>query len=96
MLQLHITGHMLAATLHAMVWCLMQACLVQPELTMLQESGTWFPNLLKLVQVAFVGFVVQALVVRSNGPIDDLTTHLSNPFGEAVIASFADVSLSLP
>ena len=60
---------------------------------MLQGSSIWFLDLLKLVQVAFIGFVVQALVVRSNGPIDDLTTHLSNPFGEAALASFTDVSL---
>lgn len=63
---------------------------------MLQGRSTWFLDLLKLVQVAFVGFVVQALVVRSNGPIDDLTTHLSDPFGEAALASFADVSLPQP
>ena len=56
-----------------------------------KHSGcsTWFLNLLKLVQVAFVGFVVQALVVRSNGPIEDLNAHLSNPFGEAALCSFA-------
>ena len=70
----------------------MQAFRIRPELAVLQGSGTWCFNLLKLVQVAFVGFVVQALVVRSNGPIDDLNTHLSNPFGEAALASFAAVS----
>ena len=63
---------------------------------MLQGRSSWCSNLLKLVQVAFVGFVVQALVVRSNGPIDDLTTHISNPFGEAALATFAHVSFSQP
>ena len=72
----------------------MQASRIRAELAKLQESSSGVPILLKLVQVAFIGFVVQALVVRSNGPIDDLTTHLSNPFGEAVLASFADASPS--
>ena len=72
----------------------MRAFQVRPELAILQGSSTWFPNLLNLSQVAFVGFVVQALVVRSNGPIDDLTTHISNPFGKAAFASLAHVSPS--
>jgi hypothetical protein len=33
------------------------------------------------VQVAFVGFAVQALVSRT-GPIEGLTKHLANPAGE--------------
>ena len=44
-----------------------------------------------MLQVAFIGFVVQALVTRSNGPIDDLTTHLSNPFGNNIITSVANL-----
>ena len=55
-------------------------------------------NVLKplvVLQVAFIGFVVQALVTRSNGPIDDLTSHLSNPFGNNIITNIANLPQTL-
>ncbi len=50
---------------------------------------------LVVLQVAFIGFVVQALVTRSNGPIDDLTSHLSNPFGNNIITNIANLPQTL-
>lgn len=41
------------------------------------------------MQVAFIGFAVQALVTRSAGPVEDLTSHLSNPFGNNIITNVA-------
>jgi len=49
----------------------------------------------RLAMVAFVGFVVQALVVRSNGPIDDLTTHISNPFGNNILTNIGSLPLNV-
>jgi len=43
----------------------------------------------RLAMVAFIGFAVQALVTRSAGPVEDLTSHLSNPFGNNIITNVA-------
>ena len=47
------------------------------------------------LQVAFIGFVVQALVTRSNGPIEDLQNHLANPFGNNIITNVANLPQTL-
>jgi hypothetical protein len=48
-------------------------------------TNTRFP-----VQVAFVGFAVAALVTRE-GPIACLASHLSNPVGNNIIGSIANL-----
>ena len=55
----------------------------------LRLSDRCCPQLAPVLQVAFIGFVVQALVTRSNGPVDDLTNHISNPFGSNIITNVA-------
>lgn len=37
----------------------------------------------RLAMVAFMGFCVQAIVTR-DGPLEDLSAHLGNPFGENI------------
>jgi hypothetical protein len=49
---------------------------------------------LSLSQVAFIGFAVQALVTRT-GPIENLTAHLANPFGNNIIGSIANLPQTL-
>lgn len=44
----------------------------------------------RLAMVAFVGFAVAALVTRQ-GPIEALSTHLSNPFENNIIGSVANL-----
>ena len=48
-----------------------------------------------LLQVAFIGFVVQALVTRSNGPIEDLQHHISHPFSNNIITNVANLPETL-
>lgn len=51
--------------------------------------GSAADSLVCSIQVAFIGFAVQALVTRSAGPVEDLTSHLSNPFGNNIITNVA-------
>lgn len=44
----------------------------------------------RLAMVAFVGFAVAALVTRQ-GPIEALSSHLSNPFSNNIIGSIANM-----
>lgn len=44
----------------------------------------------RLAMVAFIGFAVQALVTRQ-GPIEALTSHLSNPFSNNIIGSIGNL-----
>lgn len=52
--------------------------------------GIWALNL-HVVQVAFIGFAVQALVTRSSGPVEDLQNHLGNPFGSNIITNVGNL-----
>lgn len=45
----------------------------------------------RLAMVAFIGFVVQALVNRSDGPIADLKAHISAPFSNNIITNVAAI-----
>ena len=47
-----------------------------------------------VVQVAFIGFAVQALVTREQ-PIEGLTNHLSNPFGHNIITNIGNLPVSI-
>jgi hypothetical protein len=40
----------------------------------------------RVLQIAFIGFAVQALVTRT-GPIEGLTAHLSSPFENNFVSS---------
>jgi light-harvesting complex I chlorophyll a/b binding protein 5 len=44
----------------------------------------------RVLQVAFVGFAVQALVTRT-GPIEGLTAHLSSPFENNFTTSLSNL-----
>ena len=48
----------------------------------------------RLAMVAFAGFATQALVTRA-GPLDNLSAHLSNPFGNNIIGSIASLPQTL-
>jgi len=48
----------------------------------------------RLAMVAFIGFAVAALVTRE-GPIEALSTHLSNPFENNVIGMVAKMPQTL-
>lgn len=43
-----------------------------------------------MLQIAFVGFTVQALATRQ-GPIEALTSHISNPFGANITTSILNL-----
>jgi light-harvesting complex I chlorophyll a/b binding protein 5 len=49
----------------------------------------------RLAMVAFVGFVVQALVTRSNGPVQNLTEHLASPFSNNIFTNVANLPQTL-
>ena len=46
------------------------------------------------LQVAIVGFSLQALVTRK-GPIENLVDHISNPFGNNFITSIGNLPQTL-
>jgi len=45
----------------------------------------------RLAMIAFVGFVVQALVTRE-GPIEGLMSHVANPFGHNITTNLLNLS----
>ena len=52
-------------------------------------------EVLFFLQVAFIGFVVQALVTRSNGPVQNLTEHLAAPFSNNIFTNVANLPQTL-
>jgi hypothetical protein len=44
----------------------------------------------RLAMIAFVGFVVQALVTRE-GPIEGLMSHVANPFGHNITTNLLNM-----
>ena len=65
------------------------------RLILMQSCQTSFCNRCLHVQVAFIGFVVQALVTRSNGPIEDLQNHISGPFSNNILTNVINLPQTL-
>ena len=45
----------------------------------------------RLAMMAWLGFIAQAAHTGSNSPIDNLFTHLANPFSTTVLSNFPDL-----